>query len=89
LTELAEKRRNEKKERWERAGKHIGESEIYLWGGDQPSVGGMTNGAQVDEVSKAVEGLDVNSSEEPVIVEVCQGPPAGTNDGTEQVKVAA
>jgi hypothetical protein len=39
LVELAEKRKTERIERFEKAGKHIGESEIYLWGGDEPSVG--------------------------------------------------
>jgi len=39
LDALATQRRNERKERWHAAGKLIGESEIYLWGGDEKSVG--------------------------------------------------
>ena len=39
LDALATQRRKERKERWEAAGKLIGESEIYLWGGDEKSVG--------------------------------------------------
>jgi hypothetical protein len=39
LDTLATQRRNERRERWEAAGKLIGESEIYLWGGDEKSVG--------------------------------------------------
>jgi hypothetical protein len=39
LDTLATQRRKERKERWEAAGKLIGESEIYLWGGDEKSVG--------------------------------------------------
>jgi hypothetical protein len=39
LNALCQERCNERKSRWEKAGKHIGESEIYLRGGDVPSVG--------------------------------------------------
>ncbi|KAF1973893.1 CRAL/TRIO domain-containing protein [Bimuria novae-zelandiae CBS 107.79] len=38
LAKLAEERRKERIERWEKAGKLVGESEIYLWGGDEGSV---------------------------------------------------
>lgn len=40
LAGLAAERRQQKQARWEKAGKIIGESEIYLWGGDEPSIGG-------------------------------------------------
>ncbi|KAF2126367.1 CRAL/TRIO domain-containing protein [Dothidotthia symphoricarpi CBS 119687] len=52
LDKLATERRQQRKERWQKAGKLIGESEIYLWGGDAASVGGgvtadtATNGTQ-------------------------------------------
>jgi hypothetical protein len=39
LENLAAKRRAERVERWEKAGKLIGESEVYLWGGEEGSVG--------------------------------------------------
>lgn len=39
LDKLATERRQERKERWEKAGKLVGESEIYLWGGEEQSVG--------------------------------------------------
>lgn len=40
LEKLAAERRARRVERWESAGKLIGESEIYLWGGEEASVGG-------------------------------------------------
>ncbi|KAL1594218.1 Phosphatidylinositol transfer protein (PITP) [Nothophoma quercina] len=40
LEKLAAERRAKRVERWEKAGKLIGESEIYLWGGEEASVGG-------------------------------------------------
>lgn len=39
LAKLAEERRQERLARWEKAGKLLGESEIYLWGGEEESVG--------------------------------------------------
>jgi hypothetical protein len=39
LLQLCKQRRLEKKERWEKAGKHYGESELYLKGGSSQSVG--------------------------------------------------
>ena len=38
LNALCEQRQKEYRERWERAGKKIGESEIYLKGGDEGSI---------------------------------------------------
>jgi len=38
LANMAAERRQQRKERWEKAGKIIGESEIYLWGGDEGGV---------------------------------------------------
>lgn len=38
LNALCEQREKECRERWERAGKKIGESEIYLKGGDEGSI---------------------------------------------------
>jgi len=39
LAEMAAERRHQRKERWEKAGKPVGESEIYLWGGEEASIG--------------------------------------------------
>ncbi|KAJ4984363.1 cral trio domain-containing protein [Stagonosporopsis vannaccii] len=51
LEKLAAERRAARVARWEKAGKLIGESEIYLWGGDEGSVGAgkaaETNGTDV------------------------------------------
>lgn len=38
LTALCKERSNERKARWEAAGGHIGESEMYMRGGDAPSI---------------------------------------------------
>jgi X-X-X-Leu-X-X-Gly heptad repeat protein len=61
LEKLTTERRQQRKERWEKAGKIIGESEIYLWGGDEPS---LANGTAVDTAvdathpTTAVEGAN-------------------------------
>ncbi|KAI9649141.1 Phosphatidylinositol transfer protein (PITP) [Ciborinia camelliae] len=47
LLQICEERQNNVFERWVQAGKHIGESEIYLKGGNVPSIGG----SGVEEVS--------------------------------------
>ncbi|OAL05377.1 CRAL/TRIO domain-containing protein [Phaeosphaeriaceae sp. SRC1lsM3a] len=39
LTKLAADRKQQRQERWEKAGKLIGESEVYLWGGEEASLG--------------------------------------------------
>ncbi|KAJ4395626.1 Phosphatidylinositol transfer protein (PITP) [Didymella pomorum] len=39
LEKLAAERRAGRVERWEKAGKIIGESEVYLWGGEEKSLG--------------------------------------------------
>lgn len=38
LEKITTERREQRKERWVKAGKLIGESEIYLWGGEEGSV---------------------------------------------------
>ena len=43
LLQLCEERRREQKERWEKAGKHYGESEYYLKGGSLQSIGKETS----------------------------------------------
>lgn len=39
LIKLCEEKHSEQRARWVKAGKHYGESEMYLRGGDAPSVG--------------------------------------------------
>lgn len=39
LNDLCKEKANERRVRWEAAGKHYGESELYLKGGDVPSLG--------------------------------------------------
>ncbi|KAF2995651.1 hypothetical protein E8E13_001103 [Curvularia kusanoi] len=56
LEKLAAERRATRVERWEKAGKLIGESEVYLWGGEEGSVGGAqtTEAASAAATSSAV-----------------------------------
>jgi hypothetical protein len=63
LAELAAQRRKEREARWEKAGKHIGESEVYLWGGEEGSLFANeqtategTNGAPVATTNLEKEG---------------------------------
>ncbi|KAH7113786.1 CRAL-TRIO domain-containing protein [Dendryphion nanum] len=65
---LADKRRAERKARWEKAGGLIGESEVYLWGGEEKSVGAK------EEVAPVVNG-DVK--EQAGAGAVATGPVAG------------
>jgi hypothetical protein len=46
LDKLAAERRQQRYERWEKAGKLVGESELYLWGGAEKSVGGQEEVAE-------------------------------------------
>lgn len=58
LTALAETRRKERKDRWEAAGKHIGENEVYLWGGEEKSVGGFGGAASEPETKEEGNGVE-------------------------------
>ena len=42
LIKLCVEKRSEQRARWVKAGKHYGESEVYMRGGDAPSVGSVT-----------------------------------------------
>lgn len=69
LEKLSTQRRKERMERFEKAGGHIGESEVYLWGGDEPSVfaGKVIEEGEKDEVAEVANGLEkmaVNGSAE-------------------------
>lgn len=54
LAKLAAERKQQRQERWEKAGKLLGESEVYLWGGDEASVG-----------ANKTETVEVNGEEKP------------------------
>ena len=75
LDELAAERRAARKERWHAAGKLVGESEVYLWGGDEKSVGAaqeakdepaLQNGCagQANGVEAGLAKLDVKDGDE-------------------------
>jgi hypothetical protein len=76
LANMAAERKQQRQQRWEKAGKIIGESEIYLWGGDEGSVGGKSGEEKAGEVANdavagkgetelvdGVAGLDIKTSE--------------------------
>ena len=64
LAALAEERKVERKQRWEAAGKLVGESEVYLWGGEEKSVG-VKEASAADGVANlsVQEGEEVKKSE--------------------------
>ncbi|KAF1922865.1 CRAL/TRIO domain-containing protein [Didymella exigua CBS 183.55] len=59
LEKLAADRRARRVGRWEQAGKLVGESEVYLWGGDEQSVGAATPavGAATSAVGAATSAV--------------------------------
>lgn len=81
LDEMAAERRQQRKDRWEKAGKPIGESEIYLWGGEEASIGAKlkedveviteekTGDKAIDETTKVVDtdAATTKSSEAPLV----------------------
>ena len=69
LLSMCEERRAQKHERWVKAGKLIGESEIYLKGGDASSVGtDLAVGEEKDIVPPVDEGKAVSESvQEPLV----------------------
>jgi hypothetical protein len=103
LEALAIERRKEQRERWEAAGKLIGESEIYIWGGDEKSIGGgdVANGTgapekQVQavtdnpEVVKKDEAAAHDTAAEKKAAELVDGvEKLDVKDGQEPAKVAA
>ncbi len=52
LLKLCEEKQAEQRERWVRAGKHYGESEVYIKGGNAPSVGPPCAEVQSSEKDK-------------------------------------
>jgi hypothetical protein len=61
LDKLAAERRQQRRERWEKAGKHIGESEIYLWGGEEASIGAPKENIETNSEDKTVEKTNSES----------------------------
>jgi hypothetical protein len=61
LDKMAAERRQQRRERWEKAGKLIGESELYLWGGDEGSVGVPKTEGVENNGDKTVEEAKVSS----------------------------
>lgn len=60
LEKLSMQRRKERMERFEKAGAHIGESEVYLWGGDEASLFAVKGQPEEkkDEVAQVAEGME-------------------------------
>lgn len=60
LLEICQKKHDERYEKWVKAGKHFGESEIYLRGGDAQSVGE----AKVEEPVAVEKATEVSEASE-------------------------
>jgi hypothetical protein len=76
LAKMGAERKQQRRERWEKAGKPIGESEVYLWGGAESSIAAAQTGTVENlakEKTEAVGGagelvdgvanLDIKTSE--------------------------
>jgi hypothetical protein len=91
LEKLTEQRRQERRQRWEKAGKIIGESEIYLWGGDEGSVG--AGAAQESAATAPVAPAEGVNSATPVETKADDALVEGVQQldvkGTEPVKTTA
>lgn len=62
LDKLVTERRQQRKERWEKAGKMTGESEIYLWGGDEPSLNtGKAEAPAADEQAAVADSKEATA----------------------------
>jgi hypothetical protein len=55
LDKMAAERRLQRRERWEKAGKLTGESEVYLWGGDEDSVGAQAMASTEANVEEKIK----------------------------------
>jgi len=64
LNKLAEERRKGFEERWVKAGSRVGESEVYLRGGDEGPVGGAETGAHADGVDEMTKKIALRTAEE-------------------------
>ena len=71
LEKLSTERRQQRKERWEKGGKLIGESEIYLWGGDEGSISG--DAATHEDVANGKAKVPENNGNEATVVDEANG----------------
>jgi len=69
IVKAGEVMQNERRERWVKAGKHYGESEFYLKGGDGPSVGTTTAPAPNDIAQEPAPNDNAQVSE-PIVASV-------------------
>lgn len=87
LDALAKERREARKERWGKAGKLIGESEIYLWGGDEPSIGAKEAKAEAAEQAKEVKEGEKEEDKKSLVEENEEKKVADITDGVAKVDV--
>jgi hypothetical protein len=89
LAEMAAERRSQRKQRWEKADKLIGESEIYLWGGEEASVG--TNAKENVETSDEQQMVEKSSYETKTAVDAdaaaTEGSKAALVDGVANLDI--
>ncbi|CAO2655336.1 Nn.00g104000.m01.CDS01 [Neocucurbitaria sp. VM-36] len=71
LEKLSTERRQQRKARWEKGGKLIGESEIYLWGGDEGSIGGDV--ATHEDVANGEANVPEKTVNEATVVDATNG----------------
>jgi len=64
LLKLCEKKHAEQRERWVKAGKHYGESEVYIKGGNVPSAGGSSGQETIQASEKEKESVEADPSAE-------------------------
>ena len=95
LNGLCKEKANERRARWEAAGKHYGESELYLKGGDVPSLGQKVEPeAPVEAVAPvapvvpeaAIEAKTAIAPEAAVEAETPVAPAAGIENQKPEVK---
>ena len=86
LDKITTERRRQRKERWEKGGKIVGESEIYLWGGDEPSLG-------AGKTAEVAANADVKAKDAVAPLPVSNGTdvaaPASTSESTDDTKQGA
>ncbi|EUC49999.1 hypothetical protein COCMIDRAFT_1400 [Bipolaris oryzae ATCC 44560] len=71
LDKIVTERRQQRKERWEKAGKMVGESEIYLWGGDEPSLN--SGKAEVPVATEPAEAAGSKDTAAPTVAADANG----------------
>ena len=68
LNKLAEERRRLQYERWVKGGKMIGESELYLKGGQEEGLKSAMS-AKEDELAKKIANVSLNEKEKAKVIE--------------------